>query len=97
VTELLADGVYTDCPPLIECLESRRAIRLAEHSGSNAPASPRRLARCTPAAIVLVCLPSEVATFARMRGYVPLGRNFGPVASSGVLSLARPLLVLSRK
>src|SRR5712691_4714418 len=49
VTELLGNGVYTDWPSLIECLESRGAVRLAEHSGSDTAARPHRLAGCTPA------------------------------------------------
>jgi conjugative transfer signal peptidase TraF len=42
----------------------------------------------TPGAIVLVCLPSEVATFARMRGYIPRGTCPGWVAPVGKAVLA---------
>ena len=59
---------------------------------SSLPAGLYFVARGAPSrgAIVLVCLPSEVATFARMRGYVPLGRCPGWAAPVGkdVLAVA---------
>ena len=49
-------------------------------------------ARGTPTrgSIVLACLPSDVAVFAKMRGYVPHGGS----CPSGVLPVGKPILAL---
>ena len=65
---------------------------------SSLPAGLYVVARGEPTrgAIVLVCLPSEVATFARMRGYVPRGTCPGWAAPVGkdVLALAGDIVAV---
>ena len=59
---------------------------------SSLPAGLYLMTRRAPTrgAIVLVCLPSEVATFARVRGYVPRGTCASWTAPVGKTVLAVP-------